>query len=332
MMKRTPRFFQSIVSTFAPKARAPLFLALVFSFSVFASAQTAAPASTAPQHAAMSGQKTFPSAEAAVEALYGATKSGDTDALLAIFGPGGKEVIFSGDEVLDKNGRQTFIDRYDQMHRLTQDNAHSFTLEIGAENWPTPIPIVEADNTWFFDTASGKEELLYRRIGKNELDAIQTCGTLIGAQVEYASQPREPSDKKLYAAKFISDPGTRNGLYWQADESNASPIGPLIAAATAQGYGGAQAKSSPYEGYYFRILTRQGPSAPGGAKNYMDHGELKNGFAFLAYPAEYRNSGVMTFIVAKDGVVYQKDLGPNTASLAKAMTAYNPDKTWTRVD
>ena len=324
-----PNSRSPIVSTFVLKIRrCLLLLAVVCGLGVFAIAQTAGSGS-AEQHTPEAGQKTFPSAEAATEALYVAVKSGDTDALLAIFGPGGKELVLSGDEVQDKNGRQTFVERYDQMHRLVQAGDHTFTLVIGAENWPMPIPIVEANGAWFFDTASGKEEILYRRIGKNELAAIQTCDVLVEAQIEYASQPREPSDKKLYAAKFISDPGKRNGLYWKADDNDASPIGPLIADAAAQGYSG---RTSPYQGYYFRILTRQGPSAAGGAKSYMANGQLEYGFAFVAYPAEYRNSGVMTFIVASDGVVYEKDLGPNTASVAKAMTTYNPDTTWKQVE
>jgi hypothetical protein len=331
MMKLTRYSLQSIVSTFLRKTRSSVFLAAAVSgLSAFAISQTTAPAES--QHAAGIGQKTFPGADAAVEALYTAVKSNDTNALLEIFGPAGRELIFSGDDVLDKNGRETFTDRYEQMHRLVQDGPHSYKLDVGAENWPLPIPIVEADNTWFFDTASGKEEVLYRRIGRNELNAIETCGTLVGAQIEYAAEVRPPATKKQFAAKFFSDPGTHDGLYWQAGESDASPIGPLIADAAAQGYSDAQAKTAPYQGYYFRILTRQGPSAPAGAKDYMGHGELTRGFAFVAYPAEYRNSGVMTFIVAEDGVVYQKDLGPNTADLAKAMTTYNPDKTWKKVE
>ena len=317
-----------IVSTFLLKARrSVLLLTAICGLGVLAIAQTAAPAAS--EHSPGAGQKTFPSADAAMESLYTAVKAGDTDTLIEIFGAAGKELVLSGDPVQDKNGRQTFVERYDQMHRLVPDSEHSDTLVIGAENWPMPIPIVEANGAWFFDTASGKQEILYRRIGKNELAAIQTCGILVEAQTEYASQPREPSDKKVFAAKFISDPGKRNGLYWKADDGDASPIGPLIADAAAQGYTG---KTSPYQGYYFRILTRQGASAPGGAKNYMANGQLEYGFAFVAYPAEYRNSGVMTFIVAKDGVVYEKNLGPNTASVAKAMTAYNPDKTWKQVE
>jgi hypothetical protein len=334
MTQPISRFLPSIVPTFLLKARLLLFLAAIaFGLGAFAKAQTTAKASSAePHHVAEPGQKTFPSANAAMEALYAANKSGDTNALLEIFGPGGKELIFSGDEVLDKNGRQTFIDKYEEMHRLVQESEHSYTLEIGAENWPLPIPIVEADDAWFFDTASGKEELLYRRIGKNELGAIETMGTLVGAQIEYESEVRPPATKRQYAAKFFSTPGTQNGLYWNSGESDASPIGPLIADAAGQGYSGAQAKRSAYQGYYFRMLTRQGAAAQGGAKDYVDHEEMTRGFAFLAYPAEYRNSGVMTFIVDKDGQVYQKDLGPNTASLAKAMTAYNPDKTWEKIE
>jgi len=328
-----PNSSPPIVSTFVLKIRPLLLLAVVLGLGAFAIAQTTAAASgSEPQHTPEAGQKTFPSANAAMEALYTAVKSGDTDALIEIFGPGGKELVLSGDQVQDKNGRQTFVDRYDQMHRLVPDSEHSDTLVIGAENWPMPIPIVEANGAWFFDTASGKQEILYRRIGKNELAAIETCHVLVEAQTEYGSEPRDGSSKNLYAAKFISDPGKQNGLYWKAGDNDASPIGPLIADAAAQGYKGAEAKNSPYQGYFFRILTRQGAAASGGAQDYMVQGRLERGFAFVAYPAEYRNSGVMTFIVDKDGVVYQKDLGPNTASVAKAMTTYNPNKTWKQVE
>lgn len=329
-----PNSSAPIVSTFVLKIRRPLLLlAVVLGLGAFAIAQTAAAASSLePQHTPETGQKTFPSANAAMEALYTAVKSGDTDALIEIFGPGGKELVLSGDQVQDKNGRQTFVDRYEQMHRLVPDSEHSDTLVIGAENWPMPIPIVEANGAWFFDTASGKQEILYRRIGKNELAAIETCRVLVEAQTEYASQPRDGSSKNLYAAKFISDSGKQNGLYWKAGDNDASPIGPLIADAAAQGYKGAEAKNSPYQGYLFRILTRQGAAAPGGAQDYMVQGQLERGFAFVAYPAEYRNSGVMTFIVDKDGLVYQKDLGSNTASVAKAMTTYNPNKTWKQAE
>jgi hypothetical protein len=330
MTRSIPGFIPSIVPAFIKKAGCYVALAfLLLGVSDFAIAQTAAKSSATGQHSAEAGQKTFSSAEAASTALYDAAKSGDTDALLAIFGPGGRDLVFSGDEVLDKNGRETFVERYEEMHRLVQDGPKIYKLDVGADNWPLPIPIVEANNTWFYDTASGKEEVLYRRIGKNELSVIETCATLVGAQIEYATEPREPSTKKVYAAKFISDPGTHDGLYWNAGESDASPIGPLIADASAQGY---TKKTEPYEGYYFRILTKQGAAAPGGTKDYMHDGELEHGFAFLMYPAEYRNSGVMTFIVNKDGIVYEKDLGPNTASLAKAMTTYNPDKTWKKVE
>ena len=329
MMRPVSRVLPSkALAFFLRPAHYLLVIAVAFSVSIHLTAQTASSSKAAP-HKAESGQKTFPTADAASSALYDAAKSGDTDTLVAIFGPGGRDLVFSGDDVLDKNGRQTFVDRYEQMHRLVPENATTETLEIGAENWPLPIPIVKADGVWFFDTASGKEEVLYRRIGQNEMNAIDTCATLVGAQIEYASEPREPSTKKVYAGKFLSDPGTRDGLYWKADsDADASPIGPLIAEASAQGY---QDKTAPYLGYFFRILTRQGPAAPGGTKDYLHDGELEHGFAFLAYPADYRNSGVMTFIVDKDGIIYQKDLGPNTASVAKAMTAYNPDKTWKKV-
>jgi len=202
------------------------------------------------------------------------------------------------------------------------------TLYIGSENWPFPIPIVQKNKVWFFDTAKGKQEVLYRRIGRNESFTIGTLRTLVDAQKEYASTTHDQDNTKQYAQKILSDEGKHNGLYWKAGPGEpVSPIGPLIAQATRTGYE-KEAKPVPFHGYYYRVLMSQGKDAPGGAMSYMTNGKLTKGFAFIAYPAEYRNSGVMTFIVGKDGQVYQKDLGPNTASLAANMNEFNPDKTW----
>ncbi|QNI34811.1 DUF2950 domain-containing protein [Alloacidobacterium dinghuense] len=280
--------------------------------------------------AQQAGQKTFESAGAAAVALYNAVKSSDDGALPGVLGPSVNDVIRTGDDVADKNARANFIRRYDEMHRVVIEPDQSATLYIGAENWPLPIPIVKnSSGAWYFDMDTGKKEILYRRIGTNENDAIDTLDALVDAQHDYASQPRDGDTTKHFAMKFISDEGKHNGLYWQTSDTEApSPIGPLLVSAASEGYNMQQGKKAPYHGYYYHILTRQGPAAKGGAHDYMVNGKLTRGFAFVAYPAEYRNSGVMTFCVNQDGVVYQKNLGPDTATIAAAMTEYNPNNTW----
>jgi hypothetical protein len=220
------------------------------------------------------------------------------------------------------------------MHRLVIEPDGTTTLYIGAENWPTPIPLVHKGSNWYFDTAAGKQEILYRRVGKNELAVIQTCGGLADAEKEYYAQTHDGQTAQEYAQKFFSDPGKQNGLYWEtaSGETN-SPIGPLVAVAAIEGYPQPPDRNlEPFQGYYFRILKAQGAKAPGGAHSYIADGKMTRGFAFVAYPAEYRSSGVMTFIVAQDGIVYEKDLGPKTAAIAKAMTKYDPDSTWRKAD
>ncbi|MBV8675292.1 MAG: DUF2950 domain-containing protein [Acidobacteriaceae bacterium] len=281
-----------------------------------------------------SGEKTFASPGDAVLALYSAAKSNDSKALHSIFGSNSDDILRTGDDVADKNMRASFVSRYDQMHRVVIEPDQTATLYIGTENWPLPIPLVRnSGGAWYFDTESGKKEILYRRVGTNENDAIDVLHALVAAQREYASEPRDGDPTKHYALKFISDEGKHNGLYWKASEGElGSPIGPLIASAAGQGYSAQQGKPTPFHGYYYRILTRQGPAAKGGARDYSVNGKLTRGFAFVAYPAQYRNSGVMTFIVSQDGIVYQKDLGPNTSDLVSAMTEYNPDSSWTPAD
>src|SRR5579863_10160486 len=271
------------------------------------------------------GQKTFSSAEEASKALVAAAQSNDEKAMLEILGPEGKEIVSSGDEIEDAQNRANFVHKYQQMHRLVKEPNGTTMLYIGAENWPAPIPLVSKGNSWYFDTEAGKKEILYRRIGRNEISTIRVCEELVAAQKEYYS-----TQHNEFAEKIFSDEGQHNGLYWKAaDGSPESPIGPLVAAAVAEDYSKSQGASpTPYRGYYFHILTRQGRNGPGGAKNYVVNGKMTGGFAFVAYPAEYRSSGVMTFIVAEDGVVYQKDLGRKTDSLAKAMKEYNPDSSW----
>jgi len=280
--------------------------------------------------AQQSNEKTFASPGDAALALYNAAKSNNSEALNAILGANAGSILHTGDDVADKNAMANFIRRYDQMHRVVVEPDQTATLYIGAENWPTPIPLVKnAGGAWYFDTESGKKEILYRRVGTNENDAIDVLHTLVDAQQEYASEPRDGAKTKQYAVKFLSDAGKHNGLYWKtSDTESPSPIGPLVADATGEGYSAKQGQNVPFHGYYYRMLTKQGPAAKGGAKDYLTNGQLTRGFAFVAYPAEYRNSGVMTFIVNQNGTVYEKDLGPDTAKLAAAMSEYNPDTSW----
>ena len=280
------------------------------------------------------GQKTYTAPGDAAFALYKAAKAHDAAEMNAIFGPAANELLHSGDEVADQNQRDNFLRRYDQMHRVVIEPDGTASLYIGPENWPFPIPIAKnAGGAWYFDTEAGKKEVLYRRIGTNENDAIQILYTLVDAQREYASQQRAGETTKHYAAKLMSDDGKQNGLYWKTSDTDpASPIGPLLVQAASEGYRRQGSNPVPFHGYYYRILTKQGAAAKGGARDYMVNGQLAKGFAFVAWPADYRNSGVMTFIVSQDGTIYQKDLGADTAKIAAEMAEYNPDKSWSRVD
>jgi Protein of unknown function (DUF2950) len=269
------------------------------------------------------GQKTFSSAEDASNALVAAARSNDEKAMLEILGPDGKRIVSSGDDAEDAQSRANFVQKYQQMHRLVKEPGGTM-LYIGAENWPTPIPLLNKGNAWYFDTEAGKKEILFRRIGRNEMSTIRVCQELVAAEKEYSTQHGE------YAQKIFSDEGHHNGLYWKpADGEPQSPLGPLMATAFVEGYAGNQdGAATPYRGYYYRILTRQGKNAAGGTKSYIPDGKMTAGFAFMAYPAEYRSSAVMTFMVSEDGVVYQRDLGRKTDALAKAMQEYNPDSKW----
>jgi hypothetical protein len=270
-------------------------------------------------------QKTFASAEEASRSFVTAIQSNDEKAILDVLGQEGEQIVSSGDEVEDKQRRANFVQKYEEMHRLVREPDGTTILFIGAENWPMPIPLVNKGNLWYFDTHSGEKEILFRRIGRNEISTIRVCQELVIGQKEYyAAQHNE------YAQKLFSDEGQHNGLYWKAaNDEPQSPIGPLAASAAAEGYAARRdSVPTPYHGYYYHILTRQGNSAPGGARNYIVNGKMTEGFAFVAYPAEYRSSGVMTFIVGADGVVYQKDLGKKTNALAKAMKEYNPNSSW----
>jgi len=275
------------------------------------------------------GQKTFPSPEDASNALVTAAQNNDEKAMLDILGPAGKQIVSSGDETEDAQTRANFVQRYQEMHRLVKEPDGSTALYIGAENWPTPIPLVNKGKSWYFDTEAGKKEILFRRIGRNEISTIRVCRELVAAEKEYYS-----AHQNEYAQKIFSDEGQHNGLYWKAaDGETQSPVGPLVASAVAEGYAKNQdGAPTPYRGYYYHILTRQGKGGPGGAKSFIVNGKMTEGFAFVAYPAEYRSSGVMTFIVSQDGVVYQKDLGKKTASLAHAMKEYDSGSTWQKAE
>ena len=275
------------------------------------------------------GQKTFSSPDEASNALATAARNNDEKEMLNILGPDGKQIVSSGDKTEDAQNRANFAQRYQEMHRLVKEPDGTIVLYIGAKNWPTPIPLVNKGSSWYFDTDAGKREILFRRIGRNEISTIRICRELVSAQKDYyAMQHNE------YAKQIYSDEGQHNGLYWKVAEGEPqSPIGPLVASAVAEGYVKGQAgPPTPYRGYFFHILTRQGEHAPGGAKSFIVNGKMTAGFAFIAYPAEYRSSGVMTFIVNQDGIVYQKDLGKETESLGKAMQEYNPDASWRKAE
>jgi hypothetical protein len=280
-----------------------------------------------PSMAQQPGQRTFSSAEEASRALVAAVRSDDEKALLDLLGPEGKQLISSGDKAEDAESRANFVQKYQEMHRLVHEPDGTTTLYIGARNWPTPIPLVNKGSSWYFDTDVAKKEILYRRIGRNELSAIRVCQELVAAENEYRHTQHDE-----YTKRIVSDTGQHNGLYWKAAAGEAeSPIGPLVASAVAEGYAGSDALT-PYRGYYFHILSLQGKNAPGGAKSYIINGKMTEGFAFVAFPAQYRVSGVMSFIVGDDGVVYEKDLGTATRVVANGMKKYDPDATWHKAE
>jgi Protein of unknown function (DUF2950) len=282
----------------------------------------------APAFAQQAGQKTFASPEEASKALYSAVKSNDEKALLDILGPDGKDIVSSGDAAEDAQNRAEFAQRYEEMLRLVKEPDGSVTLYIGAHNWPSPIPLVTKGKLWYFDTATGKQEILFRRIGRNEISAIHVSRELAAAQKEYFSQQHGE-----YAHRIYSEEGKHDGLYWKTAENEPqSPIGPLLAQAASDEETKTRGTAPvPFRGYYFHILTRQGKNAPGGAKLYLADGKMTS-FAFIAYPAMYRTSGVKTFLVSEDGVVYEKDLGKKTDTLAVSMHEFNPDSSWQKVE
>jgi hypothetical protein len=277
-------------------------------------------------------QQSFKSPEDAVAALVSATKDNWPKGVIIVLGRDGADIVSSGDKVADEAIRQKFLAAYDAKHLVQKEGDDKAVMIIGMEDFPFPIPIMRKDNAWRFDTAAGRLEILYRRIGRNELDAIQASLAYVDAQNEYAEKDRIGAGVSTYAQRIVSRPNKKDGLYWPAAQGDdQSPLGELVAQATTQGYsiGGGR---TPYHGYYFKILTQQGQAAPGGAMDYVVNGKMIGGFALVAYPAEYGNSGVMTFLVNHNGVVFQKDLGKRTEKLAERMTSFNPNQTWTKVD
>jgi hypothetical protein len=282
----------------------------------------------APLFAQQPGQRTFASPEDAGSALFAAMQAQDNQAPLSILGPAAKEVLSSGDPDEDADSRESFVVKYEEMHRFVKEPDGTVALVIGAENWPFPIPLMNNHGSWFFDTNAGKDEILFRRIGRNELAAMEACRQLIEAQRQYFARPSGKLSGQ-FAQKLVSDKGRHNGLYWYgAYNEFDSPIDPLIAYANQEDAKDRAGDPLPFDGYFFRILTSQGPHALGGAKSYIIDGKMTGGVAFVAYPAEYRSSGVMTFIVDESGTIYEKDLGPGTAKAAEAMSAFDPDSTW----
>ena len=276
------------------------------------------------------GVKTFPTYREAAKAFMTAVKANDTAALKEMLGPNEVDMLSSGDATEDENDRVSFLKHYETAHAFARESADKVTLTVGESAWPLPFPIVRENGAWHFDAEAGARELMYRRIGKNELDSIRVVLALRDAQKEYAAAGYDGNPVGTYAQRFRSAPGTRNGLYWDAAEGeDQSPAGSLVAEAESEG--GGQGKRTPFHGYYYRILKAQGPHAPGGAKDYVKDGKMTGGFAIVAYPAEYKASGVMTFIVGTRGVVYQKDLGDGTKEAARGMTAYDPDSSWKAV-
>ena len=275
--------------------------------------------------------KTFPTYRAAATALIAAVRANDEDAMKQLLGAREHELLSSGDAAQDEKARRKFLERYDQAHALVRKTPDMVILTVGPSAWPVPFPIVRADGAWHVDASEGAQEIAYRRIGHNELDTIRVCQALYAAQKQYAATSHDDVPAGAYAQRFRSEAGTQNGLYWEVKGGvPQSPAGSLVAEATSEGYDSAKqsGKPTPFHGYLYRILKAQGPHAVGGAKDYVLDGRMTGGFAFVAYPAEYSSSGVMTFLVGPRGTVYQKDLGETTEEVAKGMAAFDPDSTW----
>jgi len=302
-----------------------LSLLLLTAFSVVLT--TGVPAQAAP---AKNTQKSFASPDEAVKSLMEATRNNDTKELAAILGPGSQKLISSGDPVADKMERERFVKRFDEKSIIAGADTGRAVLTVGNDDYPFPIPVVKKGNAWRFDPRAGKEELLNRRIGRNELDAIDVLRAYVDAQREYAATDWDGDGQWEFAQKVRSTPGKKDGLYWAAKEGETeSPFGPLAAKAAKEGY---SKESTALHGYYFKILKAQGKDAEGGAFDYVVNGKMLLGFAMVAYPAQYGSSGIMSFIVNQNGIVYQKNLGKETARIAAALKLYNPDKSWKKVE
>jgi len=298
---------------------------------LFAPTQVSASSTTAPQQT----QRSFASPEEAVTAFVAALRAHDQSDLRAVLGPGADRVIDSGDRFADQELQNRFVALYDEKHKIDQTTPGHAELDVGNDDWPLPIPIVEADGHWTFDTKTGAQAIIDRRIGRNELSAIRTLLACVDAEHDYFERAKQATGTGVYATRFLSTPGHQDGLYWQAAEGEAeSPLGPLVDAAQDAGYPGelTHGKQIPYEGYYFRILQAQGPNGDGGVKSFMQSGRMTGGFAVVAWPAVFSSSGIMTFIVGPDGDIYQKDLGPETGQTVSKITTFDPDLSWSRVD
>lgn len=303
-----------------PLFRAPLATALITALAIVLSG-------------CATKQATFDSPDLAADALVGALKPMNEHRLKEILGPESGDLVSSGDKVADQQRAEDFLEKYNQKHEWGMDSAGGKVLIVGDDAWPFPIPVVEANGRWVFDTEAGMDEMLNRRIGQNELSTIQTCLAVVDAQREYAMMDMDGNGLHEYARKFLSDSGKKNGLYWPTNPGEPeSPLGDLVAAASAEGYShSTSGKPTPFHGYRFRILTAQGPHATGGAHDYLASGRMIGGFGVVAWPASYGSSGIMTFITNQDGVVFQKDLGDDTDSAAGAMTSFDPGDGWVRV-
>jgi Protein of unknown function (DUF2950) len=275
-------------------------------------------------------QQRFKTPEEAVDALVKAARSGDSKSVVSILGPGSQELVSSGDPVEDAEVRKEYLAAYDAGHRIVAESGKPSVLVIGPNDWPFPIPMVQRDGQWIFDVPAGREEVLARRIGRNELSTMKAMLAYWDAQQDYADMNKSKSGQAVYAQRIISSPGKKDGLYWPTSGNEPpSPLGEAVAAATQRGY--RPGAGEPYHGYRYKILLRQGPTAPGGAVDYIVKGDMIGGFAAVAYPAEYGNSGIMTFIINHEGDIYEKDLGDGTARIASQMTSFNPDHTWRKV-
>jgi hypothetical protein len=304
--------------------------ALVLGLALALGAPGALPGSARAQ-AAGGTQLDFASAEEAADTLIAAVRADDQRQLLRVLGPAGRKLIHSGDRVADREARQRLLGAYDTAHRVEPEGENNASLVLGAEEWSLPIPLVREGARWRFDTQASAQKIIDRRVGRNELNVIEVCRAYWAAQRQFAAHNPMTGKPGPYAARFESSPGRHDGLYWDAAPGEEpSPLGPLVARARAEGYAAKETKgrTEPYHGYYYRILTGQGPHAPGGAKDYLVDGQLSGGFALIAFPAKWGDSGIMTFVINQSGIVFAKNLGPDTARIARRISQYDPDLSW----